>query len=81
MSEQPLVFYDFRNPEEAFELMGCGKKKGIVTEDFVIELTAFIQRLQEQLNEANEIILWHATTAGESNTDWCRDYVIKWGVK
>lgn len=39
-------------------------------------------KLQEQLKEANEIILWHAITTGAtSNTGLCRNYLSKWGVK
>jgi len=46
------------------------------------KLNQQIQRLQEQLSEANEIILWHAITTGAtSNTGLCRNYLSKWGVK
>ena len=74
MSKQPLVIYDFRNPEEAFALMD-GKKQGIITEELANKLTYFVIQLQKQLNEANHCIK-HCSTH-----PCCEKYLKKWGVK
>lgn len=79
MSEQPLLLYDFRTPEELFELMDCWRKKGIVMGDFVIKLTVLIERLQEQLESAQDVIYEYIKIYGVERE--CSKYLEKYAER